>query len=112
MTRLAMTLGAHQETMAGLAGLGDLVLTCTGELSRNRSLGIRLAQGRADIRSEGTEGTPIAEGVANARSVKQLAERQSVQMPIVSAVYRCLYEGSSPKAMVEELLSRELKAEF
>lgn len=112
MTRLAMALGAQRETMGGLAGLGDLVLTCTGELSRNRSLGLRLADGRWDIRSEEAEGMPVAEGVANARSVKQLAERESVEMPIVSAVYRCLYEGSSPKAMVEELLSRELKAEF
>ncbi|HTY54520.1 MAG TPA: NAD(P)H-dependent glycerol-3-phosphate dehydrogenase [Candidatus Binataceae bacterium] len=112
MTRLAMALGAQRQTMAGLAGLGDLVLTCTGEISRNHALGLRLASGRFDILSESGEGKPVAEGVANARSIKRLAERESVDMPIVSAVYRCLYEGGSPRAMVEELLSRELKAEF
>ena len=112
MTRLAMALGAQRETMAGLAGLGDLVLTCTGDISRNHALGLNLAAGRWDMLAEGGEGKPVAEGVANARSIKRLAEREAVEMPIVSAVYRCLYEGSSPTAMVEELLSRELKAEF
>lgn len=112
MTRLAMALGAQRETMAGLAGLGDLVLTCTGNISRNYTLGLNLARGRWDLRTEGGEGKPVAEGIANARSIKRLAEREAVEMPIVSAVYRCLYEGSSPTAMVEELLSRELKAEF
>ncbi len=112
MTRLAIALGAQRETMAGLAGLGDLVLTCTGSISRNYTLGLNLARGRWDMRTAGEEGKPVAEGIANARSIKRLAEREAVEMPIVSAVYRCLYEGSSPRAMVEELLSRELKAEF
>ena len=112
MTRLAMALGAHRETMAGLAGLGDLVLTCTGNISRNYTVGLKLARCQWDMRAEAEEGKPVAEGVANARSIRRLAEREAVEMPIVSAVYRCLYEGSSPRAMVEELLSRELKAEF
>ena len=68
MTRLAMALGAQRETMAGLAGLGDLVLTCTGNISRNYTLGLNLARGRWDLRAEGGEGKPVAEGIANARS--------------------------------------------
>ena len=112
ITRLAIALGAQRETIAGLAGLGDLVLTCTGEISRNHRLGLRLAAGKFDMIAETGEGRPVAEGIANARSVKRLAERERVEMPIVSAVHRCLYEAGSPRAMVEELLSRELKAEF
>ncbi|MGD0074223.1 MAG: NAD(P)H-dependent glycerol-3-phosphate dehydrogenase [Candidatus Binataceae bacterium] len=112
MTRLALALGARRETMSGLAGLGDLVLTCTGSISRNYTLGLKLARGQWDILAQGEEGKPVAEGIANARSIKRLAERERVEMPIVSAVYRCLYEGSSAQVMVEELLSRELKAEF
>jgi glycerol-3-phosphate dehydrogenase (NAD(P)+) len=110
MMRLAEAAGAHGETIAGLAGLGDLVLTCTGELSRNRTLGLRIARG--DTISPDADGAPVAEGAANARAVRMLAERIGVEMPIVSAVYRLLYEGAPANAMVEELLSRELKAEF
>lgn len=113
LMRLASALGAQRETIAGLAGLGDLVLTCTGDLSRNRALGMRLA-GLANPSSalEHHEGQPVAEGVVNARSIVELARRAGVDMPIVSAVRRTLYEGIAPHAMVEELLSRELKAEF
>ncbi len=113
LTRLATALGARPETIAGLAGLGDLVLTCTGELSRNRALGVRL--GRGEQLSEvlrHSEGEPIAEGVANARSVVELARRSGVEMPIVEGVYRALYEAEPPRDIVEGLLSRELKAEF
>ena len=110
MMRLARVAGARQETLAGLAGLGDLVLTSTGDLSRNRRLG--LALGRGEQISMPAEGAPIAEGVSNARAIVRLAERHSVEMPISSAVYRVLYEAAPPGAMVEELLSRELKAEF
>ena len=110
MMRLAEAAGAHRETIAGLAGLGDLVLTCTGELSRNRMLGLSIARG--DTISPDADGMPVAEGMANARAVRTLAERIGVEMPIVSAVYRLLYEGAPANAMVEELLSRELKAEF
>jgi glycerol-3-phosphate dehydrogenase (NAD(P)+) len=108
--RLAQAAGAQRETMAGLAGLGDLVLTCTDALSRNRRLG--LAIGRGEPVPQGLDGEPIAEGVANARSVRMLADRLGVEMPIVSAVYRVLYEAAPANAMVEDLLSRELKTEF
>jgi len=119
--RLAVAAGGRRETAAGLAGLGDLVLTCTGELSRNRSAGIALARGEypaaeadsvAADDDETDRGRPFAEGIASARPVHALAARLGVEMPIVAAVYRALYEGQAPKAMVEELLNRELKAEF
>jgi glycerol-3-phosphate dehydrogenase (NAD(P)+) len=110
MMRLAEAAGARRETMAGLAGLGDLVLTCTGDLSRNRSLGIALARG--DAPPAHREATPVAEGASNARTVRAIAARLGVEMPIVDAVARVLYEAAPASAMVEELLSRELKAEF
>ena len=110
MMRLAEAAGARRETMAGLAGLGDLVLTCTGDLSRNRALGIALARG--DAPHVHAEGEPVAEGASNARSVRMLAARLGVEMPIVNAVARVLYEAAPANAMVDELLSRELKAEF
>jgi glycerol-3-phosphate dehydrogenase (NAD(P)+) len=110
MMRLAEAAGAKRETLAGLAGMGDLVLTCTGELSRNRRVG--LAIGRGESLPALTEGNSIAEGVANARTIRMLAERLGVELPIVSTVYRILYEAASPRAMVDGLLSRELKAEF
>jgi glycerol-3-phosphate dehydrogenase (NAD(P)+) len=110
MMRLARAAGAKQETLAGLAGLGDLVLTCAGDLSRNRRLG--LALGRGEPMPLSTQGASVAEGVSNARAIVRLAERLRVEIPISSAVYRVLYEAASPGAMVEELLSRELKAEF
>lgn len=114
ITRLGLRAGARAETLAGLAGLGDLVLTCTGDLSRNRALGLRIGRGEeagaAD--ASGTSGRPVAEGMSNARSIRRLAERMGVEMPIVAAVCQVLYEGVAPNAMVEELLSRGLKAEF
>jgi glycerol-3-phosphate dehydrogenase (NAD(P)+) len=108
--RLAEAAGAKSETIAGLAGLGDLILTCTGDLSRNRRTGLAIAH-RKPISAEAT-GAPVAEGIANAESVWALAHRLNVEMPIVSAVHRVLYEKAPALAMVEELLSRELKAEF
>ncbi len=108
--RLAEAAGAKSETIAGLAGLGDLILTCTGDLSRNRRTGLAIAH-REPISTEAT-GAPVAEGIANAESVWALAHRLNVEMPIVSAVHRVLYEKAPARAMVEELLSRELKAEF
>ncbi|HJU29588.1 MAG TPA: NAD(P)H-dependent glycerol-3-phosphate dehydrogenase [Candidatus Binataceae bacterium] len=110
MMRLAAAAGARRETMAGLAGLGDLLLTCTGDLSRNRALGIALGRGGAP--SAPADGAPVPEGASNARSVRMLAARMDVEMPIVAAVARVLYEGASANAMVDELLRRELKAEF
>jgi glycerol-3-phosphate dehydrogenase (NAD(P)+) len=114
LTRLGLRAGARAETIYGLAGLGDLVLTCTGDLSRNRALGLKIGQGEsvAGIAASMPPGHPVAEGVSNARSIGRIAERMGVEMPIVTAVCRVLYEGAPAKAMVDELLSRELKAEF
>jgi glycerol-3-phosphate dehydrogenase (NAD(P)+) len=108
--RLVHAAGGKGETVAGLAGLGDLVLTCTGALSRNRKLGLAVAAGAKP--PEPGDGRPVAEGMPNAASVHKLAQRLGVEMPIVTAVYRILYEGASARAMVDGLLSRELKAEF
>lgn len=113
LARLVEAAGGRRDTAMGLAGLGDLVLTCTGKLSRNQSFGLEVG------RSGGThglaahqEGQPVAEGIGNARAIRSLARLHGVEMPIVDAVYRTLYEAEPPKAMVEELLSRALKAEF
>ncbi|HKV53554.1 MAG TPA: NAD(P)H-dependent glycerol-3-phosphate dehydrogenase [Candidatus Binataceae bacterium] len=110
MMRLATAAGAERETLAGLAGLGDLVLTCTGDLSRNRSLGLTI--GRGEPRPVPSAGESFAEGVPNTSAIRRLAESLKVEMPIVTAVYRILYEGAPANAMVDELVSRELKAEF
>jgi glycerol-3-phosphate dehydrogenase (NAD(P)+) len=105
--------GGMRETAMGLAGLGDLVLTCTGDLSRNRSLGLKIGRegGYKPAPIDEPSG-PVAEGIVNARSIKLLAQRHRVEMPIVDAVYRALYEAEPPKAMVDKLLGRTLKAEF
>ncbi len=111
ITRLAVSLGARPETLAGLSGLGDLVLTCTGELSRNRQLGLRL--GRGESLAEVSAGMRmVAEGVRNTKVVKELADRQGVEMPIVEAVYRVLYEDLAPADVLGELFGRSLKPEF
>jgi glycerol-3-phosphate dehydrogenase (NAD(P)+) len=111
--RLVEAAGGRRETVAGLSGLGDLVLTCTGDLSRNRTAGIRLAHGEAlEVGDGADEGRPVAEGISNARAIRALAGRLGVEMPIVSAVYRALYEAAAPATIVDELLSRELKPEF
>jgi glycerol-3-phosphate dehydrogenase (NAD(P)+) len=110
MMRLAAAAGARGETMAGLAGLGDLVLTCTGELSRNRALGHKIGRGEAYVPAG--DGEPVAEGAVNASAIRTLAARMGVEMPIVAAVCRILYEAAPATAMVDELLSRQLKAEF
>ena len=110
MMRLANAVGGQRETLAGLTGLGDLVLTSTGDLSRNRRVG--LAIGRGEPIAPPTTGTSVAEGVTNARAVVALGQRRGVEMRISSAVHRVLYEAASPGAMVGELLDRELKAEF
>jgi glycerol-3-phosphate dehydrogenase (NAD(P)+) len=108
--RLAVAAGAKSETIAGLAGMGDLVLTCTGALSRNRSLGLALARGEKP--PEPAPGRPVAEGMSTAATAHRLAHKLNVEMPIVAAVHRTLYEGAPASAMVEDLLSRQLKAEF
>ena len=113
IARLVAAAGGQRETVMGLAGLGDLVLTCTGELSRNRGLGLRIGrEGRFQLPAGVADGKPIAEGIANAHSLNLLAHRHGIEMPIVNAVFRTLYEAAPPKAMVDELLSRALKSEF
>lgn len=111
IVRLGESMGARQETFLGLAGVGDLVLTCTGDLSRNRQVGLRI--GRGETMEQIQDGMRmVAEGVRNTRAVRSLAQRQGVEMPIVESVYRVLYEGLAPEQAVSELLSRSLKAEF
>jgi glycerol-3-phosphate dehydrogenase (NAD(P)+) len=113
IARLVEGAGGKRETVMGLAGLGDLVLTCTGDLSRNRSLGLKVGrEGGFQLPATQEDGKPVAEGIVNARSVKMLSQRHGIEMPIVDAVYRALYEAEPPKAMVDELLNRALKSEF
>ena len=110
MTRLALSEGARPETLMGLAGLGDLVLTCTGNLSRNRSIGHELGKGRSlnDITAGMNE---IAEGVRTAQAVKQLADRTGIEMPITNEVHAVLYEGKSASDAANELMTRPLREE-
>ncbi|MBV8645880.1 NAD(P)H-dependent glycerol-3-phosphate dehydrogenase [Paludibacterium sp.] len=110
ITRLAVALGASQKTMMGLAGMGDLILTCTGSLSRNRQVGLRLAEGLplAQILDELGH---VAEGVPTAREVLTMAERLEVEMPITAAVCGLLYYGAAPEEVVDGLLSRSPKSE-
>jgi glycerol-3-phosphate dehydrogenase (NAD(P)+) len=110
MTRLGVALGASQATFAGLAGLGDLVLTCTGALSRNRALGIELGEGKTLEQALAGKDT-IAEGVLNTISARALAEREGVDMPIVQAVHRTLFEAQPARLAISELMRRELRAE-
>lgn len=110
MTRLGVALGANQATFAGLAGLGDLVLTCTGALSRNRALGLEI--GKGSTLEQALEGKDtVAEGVLNTISARALAEREGVEMPIVLAVHRTLFEAQPARLAITELMRRELRAE-
>ncbi|WP_159879374.1 MULTISPECIES: NAD(P)H-dependent glycerol-3-phosphate dehydrogenase [Aquitalea] len=110
ITRLASALGASQHTMMGLAGMGDLILTCTGALSRNRQVGLKLAEGKSlDVIL--AELGHVAEGVSTAREVLTMAERLEVEMPITAAVCGLLYQGNEPHRVVEGLLSRAPKSE-
>lgn len=110
IARLGVALGANPLTFAGLAGMGDLILTCTGELSRNRRVGIELARGRR-LEDILTELAMVAEGVSTARAAHALAHRAGVEMPIVAEVHAVLFEGRDPRTAVESLMVREPKAE-
>jgi glycerol-3-phosphate dehydrogenase (NAD(P)+) len=109
MQRFGVAHGAAPETFAGLAGVGDLITTCFSPHGRNRRVGERLATGatRADV----TAGPQVAEGVFTARSVHERATHEGVEVPIMTAVYRVLYEGQSPREAVQELLERPQKGE-
>ncbi len=110
MIRLGVALGARQDTLVGLAGMGDLVLTCTDDQSRNRRFGLAVAAGRPFDAAQADIGQ-VVEGVRAAKAVHQVAGRLGVEMPICEQVYRILYEGVSPRDAVSRLMSRELKAE-
>ena len=111
ITRLGLKLGANPLTFSGLSGLGDLVLTCTGPLSRNRTVGLKLGQGKS-LTQILAEMTQVAEGVRTAASARRLAEKHQVELPICEAVYRVLYQGEDPLVMARRLLTRRLKDEF
>lgn len=110
MTRLGLKLGGSAETFAGLAGMGDLVLTCTGDLSRNRSVGIELGRGRKiDEILSGMQ--MVAEGVKTTLSAYQLARKLDVEVPIIEQMYLVLYKNKDPRQAVNDLMMRDLKAE-
>jgi glycerol-3-phosphate dehydrogenase (NAD(P)+) len=110
ITRLAVAMGGHPKTLAGLAGLGDLVLTCEGELSRNRRVGKALAQGRT--LSEITNSTPmIAEGVESCAAAVALGAKFGVDMPIVQQMHAVLHHAKDPRAAIRDLMERSLKGE-
>jgi glycerol-3-phosphate dehydrogenase (NAD(P)+) len=111
ISRLGVKMGAHPLTFSGLAGIGDLLLTCTGDLSRNRTVGLQLGQGR---KIEDIVGgmRAVAEGVITAKSIHFLAKRMEVEMPISEQVYRVLYEDKDPLMVVRDLMERDLKHEL
>jgi glycerol-3-phosphate dehydrogenase (NAD(P)+) len=108
--RLGLALGAQPATFAGLAGMGDLVLTCTGDLSRNRTVGLKLGQGQR-LTAILAEMRMVAEGVRTTESTRNLARHRGVDMPITEAVYQILYEDKPARQAVMELMGRDLKAE-
>ena len=111
MVRLGARLGANPMTLTGLAGLGDLILTCTGNQSRNFQVGVKLGQGvPLDQILAGM--AMVAEGVKTSRAVYQLATRLGVEMPIVTATYKILHENLAPKEAIKKLMARELKDEM
>jgi glycerol-3-phosphate dehydrogenase (NAD(P)+) len=110
ITRLGVALGGRAETFAGLTGMGDLILTCTGDLSRNRKVGLGLAQGRP-LETIVSELGHVAEGVRCAQTVRTLAVKHNIEMPISNAVAGVLFDGDSPRSMVARLLSRDPREE-
>lgn len=111
MSRLGAAMGASSLTFMGLAGLGDLVLTCTGDLSRNRSVGLKLGQGMTleDILQDAKT---VAEGVRTTRSVYDLSRKHKIEMPITQQVFRILYQEANPRDAVRELMSRDPREEL
>jgi glycerol-3-phosphate dehydrogenase (NAD(P)+) len=110
ITRLGVACGGQPRTFAGLAGLGDLVLTCTGDLSRNRRTGLQLAAGNSlDQITGGTH--MVAEGIRNSVAIARLAAAHGVEMPIIQQMVAVMYEGKDPRRALDELMTRELKAE-
>ena len=111
ISRLAVKRGANPLTLSGLAGMGDLVLTCTGELSRNRMVGLALGRGKT-LREILAETKQVAEGVKTAVSAHDLSLKYQVDMPICEQVYRILHEDRPAKQAVQELMNRPHSSEF
>jgi len=111
MTRLAVACGGRAETMAGLAGLGDLVLTCTGGLSRNRSVGVELGRGRKLPEIVAGMHGMVAEGIFTTTAAVGLAHARGVEMPITEQMYAILHQGKSPREAIHELMTRSGKSE-
>jgi len=110
ITRLGVAMGAESATFSGLSGLGDLVLTCTGNLSRNRTVGLKLGQG-CKLEDIVAEMSMVAEGVKTTRSGYELARKKGIEMPILEQIYAILYQGKNCADAVRDLLKRELKVE-
>ena len=110
MARLGVSMGARKETLAGLSGVGDLIVTCTSVHSRNRQAGILIGQGLSPQEAMAQVGA-VVEGYYATKSAWELCQREGVEMPIVSAAYHVLYEDADPKAVVQKLLTRQKKAE-
>src|SRR6185436_19241973 len=110
MGRVAAKMGANPLTLAGLSGLGDRILTCTGDLSRNRTVGFELGKGRTLDDILATLGH-VAEGVKTTKSTYDLSRKLQVEMPITQEVYRVLYENKSPRQAVTDIMTRPLTHE-
>jgi glycerol-3-phosphate dehydrogenase (NAD(P)+) len=110
MTRLAVAMGGKPQTLAGLAGLGDLVLTCTGELSRNRTVGVELAHGRK-LDEIVSSMKMVAEGIKTTNAAVGLAQRYCVEMPISEQMFQMLHFGIAPREAIQRLMERSLKGE-
>jgi len=110
MKRLGIALGAESETFSGLSGLGDLVLTCTGDLSRNRTVGLKLGEGKK-LQQITSEMNMVAEGIKTTRSIFDLSRQLGVELPILEQVYKIIYMDKSCSDAVKDLLARALKAE-
>lgn len=111
ITRLGVQMGANPHTFAGLAGMGDLVLTCTGDMSRNRTVGLQVGKGKS-IQEITLSMNMVAEGIKTAKSAYELSIKMNVIMPIVEQVYDILYEDKDPRQAVKELMTRDLKDEL
>lgn len=110
ITRLGMALGGKAETFAGLAGMGDLVLTCTGSLSRNRSVGVLLGRGQS-LDTILSESRFVAEGIKTSKAASELAKRHEIEMPITNEMFQVLYRNEPPRLAIQRLMTRSLKAE-
>ena len=110
ITRLGVSVGAKPLTFAGLAGIGDLILTCTGDLSRNRMVGLRIAEG-ISVEEIVSGMKMVAEGIKTSLSAYNLAKKMGIEMPITTEVYNVIYRGKDPRKAVKDLMTRELKGE-